>query len=107
VAQLTRFEVDGEPVLFQARSPGEAVVATGVSDVVIKATDKSLGAVFGLVRRIADAYCTAIDGAAVSSSEVEFGLDMTVSGDIYVVSGEVGSSLKVKLSFDRPSAQGQ
>ena len=101
MAQLTRFEVDGEPVLFMARSPGQPIVAAGVGDLVIKATDKSLTAVFGLVRRIADAYCTAIDGAPVSSSEVEFGLDLTASGDIYVVTGEVASSLKVKLTFDR------
>jgi hypothetical protein len=100
MVQLTRFEVDGEPVLFQVRSPGDPVVATSASDVVVRATEKSLAGVFRLVRRISDAWSVAIDGAQVSTSEVELGLELTASGDFYVVSGEAATSVKVKLSFE-------
>jgi Trypsin-co-occurring domain 1 len=99
MAQLTRFEVDGQPVLIETRTPGEPVLATGVGELVVKATDKSLASVFGLVRRIAGAYGEAMDGVPVTASEVEFGLDLTAGGDLYVVNGEAASSLKVKLSF--------
>lgn len=106
MATIVRYEVDGQPVDFAIRRPGEQVVATGAADRVIRATGKALDSVFAIVSRIGRSFSDAIEGAPVSEAEIEFSLDVTAEGDLYVVSGSSTAAIRVTMTFP-PPGEGQ
>jgi Trypsin-co-occurring domain 1 len=104
MSQLVQLMAGDQPVLFEVRLPGEDVLATTVADHVIETTDKALDRVFALVSGMAESFSRAVRDTPASSSEIEFGLDLTGEGDLYVVSSSATASLHVKLSFGAASA---
>jgi hypothetical protein len=113
MSQIVRFEVDGGPVMFEARGDLDSMAATEargdlddktaastLPEKVVTETDKALDSVFGIVGRIATSFSAAIENAPVTSSEVEFGLQITGAGDFYVVKGSATASLTIRLTVD-------
>ena len=95
------FEVKGDgdvPILFQARRlPGQVSPVGRTEDVIEKITS-SMGAVLGLVGGIAKGFEEAVRDAPVESAELEFGLQFSAKGTIYVVETQGQGAIQVRLN---------
>jgi hypothetical protein len=94
------FEIDGTegPILFEARRvPGE-VSPVGRTEDVVEKISSSMGAVLGLVGDIARGFEQAVRDTPVESAELEFGLQFSAKGTIYVVETQGQGSIRIKLN---------
>ncbi len=65
---------------------------------VVEKLDRTLAQVLSVVGQIAKDFETAVTDAPVSSAVLEFGLQMTAKGKLYVVEAEAQGSIKVTLT---------
>ena len=102
MSKLIEYQASDGPVLIAVRS-GEADVTpvANLEDTIEKAAGHLRNS-FQTVRRIADDFVDSLrEGASkVSSAELEFGLDLTGKGTIYVVETTAAAAFKVKLTLD-------
>lgn len=95
-------ELDSEvgPVLFEVpASPGEVVPVGRASEAVEKIA-ASMGDVLGLVSGVARGFAAAIADSPADSAQLEFGLQFTAKGKLYVVETEGQASIKVTLTIN-------
>jgi NTP-dependent ternary system trypsin peptidase co-occuring protein len=102
VAQLIEFDTPNGTIRIAARTPEDSISPVGVvEDAVAKAREgleKSMATVTWL--------CDAAYGALVltknkpASAEVEFGLQITAKGTIYVVETQADASITIKATYN-------
>jgi hypothetical protein len=99
--KLVELQSEGESVLIMTRAPGENVVAVGNLEDVIAKVEVSLRDQFKVIRRIANEFAAVIqgEGSPIASAEIEFGLEATGKGTIYVVETTGTATFKVKLTL--------
>jgi hypothetical protein len=76
---------------------GEVSAVSRTGEVVEKIA-KSMGEVLGVVAGIAHGFHDAIKDSPVESAQLEFGLQFSVSGRLYVVETAAQSAIKVTLA---------
>jgi hypothetical protein len=101
VPKLVEYQAEGDPVLVLTKAPGEDVVAVGNLEDAIAKVEVSLRDQFRVIRRIADEFAAVIqgEGSPVDSAEIEFGLEASGKGTIYVVETTGTATFKVKLTL--------
>ena len=97
--KLVEYRAEGDPVLIVAKTPG--VVPVGNLEDAIVQVEVTLRDQFKVIRRIADEFAATIqgDGSPVTSAELEFGLEVSGKGTIYVVETTGTATFKVKLAL--------
>ena len=98
MATLVEIETDSGPVLFQVPSPAGDVAPVGRGRDVIEQIGEEMGSVLGLVGGVARGFEAAIRDSPVESGELEFNLQFSAKGTIYVVETQGQGSIKVKLT---------
>jgi hypothetical protein len=103
--KLLEFSVDNVGLLIAVPAPYEDVSAVGVLDDAIKKVDASLEGAFRTVTHLGKAFQQSLrDMTGVKVAELEFGLQFTSKGSVYVVEAQGQASLKVKLTLDAPAS---
>jgi hypothetical protein len=103
MATMLKFPAPGGEVEILVREPGEEVVTpVGVSEKAAKRIERSLDDVLVVVRHVATSVQAALAGAPVESAEVEFGLQITSKGTVYVFEAGAQATLLVRLKV-KPS----
>jgi hypothetical protein len=96
--KLFEFESGEGAVLIQApTAPGE-VAAVGRAGEVVAKMATSVGEVLGIVSGIAQGFSDALRDAPVESAELEFGLQVTAKGRLYIVESEAQGAIRVQLT---------
>lgn len=92
-------EVNGAngTVLFQIPAGSAEISAVSKTRDVIEKVTSSLGEVLGIVGGVAQGFSDAIKTAPVESAELEFGLQFTAAGRLYVVDLGAQGAFKVTL----------
>jgi Trypsin-co-occurring domain 1 len=96
---------DGSTIFVAVDVPETSVGRVSViSDAVIEKVDQSFGAVKDLIirgcRPITEAFRTLQKESQPASAEVEFGVNFTTKGTVYVVESTGQASLKVKITWN-------
>ena len=88
-------------VLFQVPAgDGEVSAVSRNGPPVVEKIAKSVGEVLGVVGGIAQGFHEAIKDAPVETAQLEFGLQFTAKGRLYVVDIGGESSIKVTLTVN-------
>ncbi len=103
MATLLEFPGKHGQVTIAVREPQEMVGPVGVSDRPRQRMEKSLASVLSMVASVAGSFQESLKGAPVSSGEIEFGLQFTASGTVYVVDASAAASVTVRLTVLPPS----
>jgi len=92
---------DGSVLIAVTRGGADVTPVANLEDTIQKAA-QNLRDSFQIIRRIADDFVASLQAgvSAVTSAELEFGLDLTGKGTIYVVETTAQASFKVKLVLD-------
>jgi hypothetical protein len=96
--KLFEFESGEGTVLIQAPTPPGEVAAVGRAGEVVDKVAASIGEVLGVVSGIARGFSDALKDAPVESAELEFGLQVTAKGRLYVVETEAQGAIRVQLT---------
>jgi hypothetical protein len=96
--KLMELDAPGGTVLFQIPAEDHEVSAVSRVGEVIEKTTQSIGEALGVVSGIAQGFHDTIKDAPVDSAQLEFGLQFTVKGRLYVVDAETAGAIKVTLS---------
>jgi hypothetical protein len=80
---------------------GEGITAVGVLDDAVESVRGSLDEAFATASSMGDAFASALKKATSqpSAAELEFGLQFTAKGTVYVVGAEATASIKVKVTY--------
>jgi hypothetical protein len=104
--RLLELDAPGGTILVEVpAAEGEIAAASRAGEVVQKIA-KSMGEVLGVVASVARGFHEAIEDAPVESAQLEFGLQFTVSGRLYVIDTAAQSAIKVTLSVAPNTAKG-
>jgi len=87
-------------VLFQVPAGDGEVSAVSRTGEAVEKIAKSMGEVLGVVGGIAQGFHEAIKDAPVETAQLEFGLQFTAKGRLYVVDIGGESSIKVTLTVN-------
>jgi hypothetical protein len=98
--KLLELDAAGGTVLFQVPAGEAEVSAVSRTGEVVEKIAKSLGEVLGVVGGIAQGFHDAIKDAPVNTAQLEFGLQFTAKGRLYVVDLEAQSAIKVTLTVN-------
>ncbi len=105
--KLLEFEgPDGVTISFAAPVTDEEIEAVGRGRDVVERVGRSIGDVLGMVSSLAEGFADAIRDAPVESAELEFGLQFTGKGSVYVVETETQGAIRVALTVSPHSARG-
>ena len=96
---------DGKTILVAVEVPEQPVRRVSTpGDIPIEKVDENFGAVKDLIirgcRPITEAFKTLQTESQPASAEVEFGVNFTAKGSVYVVESTAQASLKVKITWD-------
>jgi hypothetical protein len=97
--KLLEFGDDGGTVLFQVPARTGEIKAVGKTADVIEKVTKSIGEVFGVVGGIAAGFSEAVKDAPVQTAQLEFSLQFTASGRLYVVEAQGQGTITVTLTL--------
>src|ERR1700730_14391992 len=99
MAKLIRMEVGGTPVLIAVATGDDDIVPVGKLEDAVDSVHASLSDSFRVISQIADEFVTALQGTVskIASAELEFGLEATGKGNIFVVETTAKANFKVKL----------
>jgi hypothetical protein len=92
-------------VLFQVPAGEAEVEAASRTGEVVQKIAKSMGEVLGIVGEIAQGFHDSIKDAPVETAQLEFGLQFTVKGRLYVVDVGAESAIKVTLTVHGGTAK--
>jgi Trypsin-co-occurring domain 1 len=98
MAKLLELDVSGGTVLFEVPAEEGEVSPVSRTGEVVEKIAKSMGEVLGVVGGIAEGFHDAIKDAPVESAQLEFGLQFTAKGRLYVVDVAAQSAIKVTLT---------
>jgi hypothetical protein len=96
--KLLEFDVDGGTALFEAPAGAGEITAVSKTGEVVEKISRSLGELLGIVGIIAKGFSEAIKDAPVETANLEFGLQFTAKGRLYVVDLAAQSAIKVTLT---------
>ena len=96
--KLLELDVAGGTVLFEVPAGGAEISTVSRTSEVIEKIAKALGEVLGIVGGIAQGFHDAIKDAPVETAQLEFGLQFTATGRLYVVDVAAQSAIKVTLT---------
>lgn len=96
--KLLEFDAPGGTALFAVPAGTGEIAAVSKAGEVVEKVSKSLGEVLGIVGSIAEGFSDAIKDAPVEQAELEFGLQFSAKGRLYVVDLSAQSAIKVKLT---------
>jgi hypothetical protein len=101
--KLLTFDSPNGQVHIAVRTAEDTIAAVSVVDDAIEMAEKSLDEALAIVTKISDSVFSALSKSqhAPSSTEVEFGLQFTAKGTIYVVEAQAEASLNVKLTYNQ------
>jgi hypothetical protein len=100
VPKLLELDAAEGTVLFQVPAGDAEVSAVSRTGEVVEKIAKSLGEVLGVVGSVAQGFHDAIKDAPVQTAQLEFGLQFTAKGRLYVVDLEAASAIKVTLTVN-------
>jgi hypothetical protein len=94
-------QFDGEtPILIQAPATPDDVAPISRAGDVVQKINESMAGVLGIVSGIAHDFSAALADAPVESAELEFGLQVTAKGKLYVVESEAQGAIRVQLTLN-------
>ena len=96
--RLLELDAPGGTILVEVPAVEGEVSAVSRTGEVVEKIAKSMGEVLGVVASVARGFHEAIKDAPVESAQLEFGMQFTVSGRLYVVETAAQSAIKVTLS---------
>jgi Trypsin-co-occurring domain 1 len=96
--KMLELDIPGGTVLFEVPVRDSEIAAVSRTGEVIEKITKSMGEVFGVVGGIAKGFHEAIQDAPVEAAQLEFGLQFSASGRLYVVDVGAQSTIKVTLT---------
>jgi hypothetical protein len=70
-----------------------------------KKAEQAMTAILGSAVGMASSLREALDGSPVHTATLEVGIQLTTSGNVYVVSGETQAAIKVTLTVPGPGAR--
>jgi hypothetical protein len=95
--KLLEFESSDGPVLFQVAPAQNEVAAVSKAGEVVEKVASTMGEVLAVAARVAEGFHEAIREAPVDKATLEFGLQFTAKGRLYVVESEAQGAIKVTL----------
>ena len=102
MAKLLEFPAEGAAVVIAVREPQDAVAPVGVGDKALQRMDESLDGVLSMVSSVARSFNHALKGAPVETGQIEFGLQFTAKGNVYVLEAGAGATMTVTLTTKPP-----
>lgn len=97
--RLLKFNTDAGEVLIAAPAPPGMVSPTGKLEDSIEAIQKSFDEALRVVTAIGKSFQSNLANTGADGAELEFGLQFTAKGTIYVVEAQGAATLKVTLTF--------
>jgi Trypsin-co-occurring domain 1 len=97
MGKFLEFESTDGSILFEVTPGRGEVAAVNKAGELLEKVAISMGEVFGIVAGVARGFHEAIKDAPVDSAKLEFGLQFTAKGRLYVVESEAQSAIKVTL----------
>lgn len=104
--KLLELDVPGGTVLFEVPAKGSEIGAVSRTGNVVEKIAKSMGEVLGVVGGIAKGFHDAIQDAPVETAQLEFGMQFSASGRLYVVDVGAQSAIKVTLTVTCAAGSG-
>jgi hypothetical protein len=98
VAKLLEFETASGPVVIAIGSTQDIGAAGGL-DGALEKTERSFEGALRMIEAVANSLASTLARTSADSAQVEFGLQFTGKGTLFVVESEAQASLKVTLSF--------
>lgn len=98
MATILEFEGAYGAIRIQRAPTAGEVAAIGREEVVIKKVNASMTQIFDMVAGVADAFATSVKASPVESAVLEFGVQFTAKGSLYIVESEATAAIKVTLS---------
>lgn len=102
MAKLLEFPSERGEVAIAIREPQDAVSPVGVADSARERMAQSLDSVLSMVASVGESFRASLESAPVESGEVEFGLQFTGKGTVYVMEAGAGAAFTVRLTV-KPS----
>lgn len=101
MAQLVEFAIPGGTLKIAARTPEDSISPVGVVEDAIAKAQEGLEKSMATVTYLCDAAYAALASAKnkPDSAEVEFGLQITAKGTIYVVETQAEASITIKATY--------
>lgn len=96
--KLIEFDADGGTALFEVPAGAGEIAPVSRTGEVVEKISKSLGEILGIVGSIAQGFSDAIKDAPVETANLEFGLQFTAKGRLYVVDLSAQSAIKITLT---------
>lgn len=105
--KLLSFPVEGGSVMIAVRTPDDDVTPVGVLEDTVEKVNIALDESFEIIAGVAHTFQKSMKhvGKAVKEAELEFGVQFTTKGSIYIVEAEGQASFKVKLTFEPSERQ--
>lgn len=97
--KLLELDAHDGTVVFEVPAKGSEISAVSRTGEVIEKVTKSMGEVFGMMGGIAAGFHEAIEGAPVETAQLQFGLQFTASGRLYVVEAQAQGAITVTLTI--------
>jgi len=95
--KLLEFESSDGSVLFQVTPAQNEVAAVSRAGEVIEKVASTMGEVLAVAAHVANGFHEAIRDSPVDKATLEFGLQFTAKGRLYVVESEAQGAIKVTL----------
>lgn len=96
--KLLEFDAGGGTALFEVPAGTGEIAPVSKAGELVEKVSKSLGEILGIVGSIAEGFSDAIKDAPVATANLEFGLQFTAQGRLYVVDLAAQSAIKVTLT---------
>ncbi len=96
--KLLEFDAADGTALFQVPAGAGEIAPVSKAGEVVEKVSKSLGEILGIVGNVAGGFSEAIKDAPVEKATLEFGLQFTAKGRLYVVDLSAQSAIKVTLT---------
>ena len=91
-----------EQIMFEVPpAAGEVSAVSRVSDVIDK-IDGSVDSIFGSIASMANRLAVALRDTSAQTAELEFSVEVSARGNVYVVQGESTGGIRVKLTLAPP-----
>lgn len=103
MAKLLEFPAEGGAVIIAVRESQDAVAPVGVGDKARQRMDESLDNVLAMVNSVARSFHASLKGAPVDSGQIQFGLQFTTKGSVYILEAGAGATLTVTLTTAPPA----
>jgi hypothetical protein len=100
--RLFEFEDANGTIYIEAPAPGGEIEPIGRGRVIVENVNRSIGEVLGMVSGVARGFADALGDSPVDSAELEFSLQFTAKGKLYIVETEAQGAIRVLLKI-RPN----